>query len=174
MARPRTQLSASTNATIESMAATGGTAETITKALKARGVRGISRATVGRRLRELRGKVRVGRVGAKQSAPPPPPESETADIDLPASPEEIPDGLSLDVLRALFRKADRAASEALSRKDLATFGAMGRLVTALSEAIRKATPPEKVDPNDHPDMLSAAKRAREKLHRLVDQAVGCD
>lgn len=53
-------------------------------------------------------------------------------------------------------------------KDLATFAAMGRLVTGLSEAIRKATPPSTTDPNELPDMRSLADEFWAELHRLVD------
>jgi hypothetical protein len=46
---------------------------------------------------------------------------------------------------------------------------MGRLVTALSEAIRKATPPTPPDPNENPDMIVLAESVRKKLHDLLMQ-----
>ena len=182
MARKRTDHGSAVEARIAALAARGGTAETIAKALRTDGVKGVSARTIGRRLRELRGKVRVGRTTTRARAPKvelEPPElpapagsPPTADPPLPSSPDAIPEGLSLDMLHRLRAKADGAAQHALAQQDLATFAAMGRLVTGLSEAIRKATPPEKPDPEDSPDMIAAATRARETLHKLVDQAVG--
>lgn len=199
MARNRTNHGTDVEAQIAKMAGLGWTAEHIAKILKSKGVKGVSRATIGRRLRELRGKVRVGRAASSPKSKAKPAATKTraraaaAEVAEPTSPQppvtfidppdldidlsdisddEIPEGLSLDLLHRLRTKADRAASAALGAKDLATFAAMGRLVTSLSEAIRKATPPEKPDPNDNPDMVAAAKRARELLHRRVDQAVG--
>lgn len=179
MARPRTELGHAIEAKIGAMARAGKTAEEIAAQLKADGAKGVSRATIGRRLRELRGKVRVGRVATKKrSSSPRPPPSEpqppSTELELPESPDQIPDDLSIDTLKKLFQKANNAADHALGKNDLATFGSMGRLVTALGEAIRKATPPEKPDVNDQPDMIAAAERARKKLHELVDRAVGCD
>lgn len=178
MARKPNQLGDEADALIKTHMARGGSAESIAKALERSGVVGASRATVGRRMRELRGKVRAGRVTTKPASTPPPlppepvVESEAlVDPPLPASAEEIPEGLSLALLYRLRAKAEAAGEEALARKDLATFGAMGRLVTAVSEAIRKATPPTPPDPNEQPDMLALAKQVRERLHELLDKVV---
>ena len=185
MPRKRTKQSPKIDARMTALIAAGGTAESIAKALKAAGVKGVSRATIGRRLLEARGKSRVGRVRAapttkkpRASAPAasaPTSEDEPdveSELPLPRDPSEIPEGLSLDMLHRLLQKADRAASHALAKGDLATFGAMGRLVTSISEAIRKATPPPEADPNESPDMRAAAKRARDTLHRIVSQVIG--
>lgn len=176
MARKPNELGASANAKIKALMQRGGTAESIARELAAAGVKGASRATVGRRMRELRGNVRVGRVRAtKKTARAPvepdlPVESDTLeDPPLPTNAEEIPEGLSLALLYRLRAKAEAAGEHALKRKDLATFGAMGRLVTAVSEAIRKATPPAPPDPNEHPDMLALAERVRKDLHELLDK-----
>jgi len=168
---------------IATLVRAGRSADAIYEALRDAGLK-ISRATVGRRVRELRGKVRVGRVASapkktktRTAAPPrvaPPVDEPPVDSgpDLPGELEEIPEGLSIQTMQRLLVKADRAAQAAHATGDLATFGAMVSRVTNLSEAIRKATPPEPPDPNERPDMIAAAARAREMLHRLVDKVAG--
>lgn len=101
MARQKTELGAATEKRMKALLARGGTAESITKELRAAGLK-VSRATIGRRMRELRGAVRVGRVAKrpKEVAPesPPAPPSAGTDIPLPASPDAIPEGLSVEML----------------------------------------------------------------------------
>lgn len=198
MARKKTELGATVERRIEALAKRGGTAESIAKELKAAGVKGVSASTVSRRLREVRGRVRMKRVDAKRSSAPSsstttppapkgaPPASDEDDGDLvvppmidwnaddpdpplPTNPDKIPEGLDLQRLHRLREKADKAARLALANMDLTTFAAMGRLVTALSEAIRKATPPERPNPDDSPDMRALADDVIARLHRMIDQ-----
>ncbi len=169
MARKRSELGTKADTLIKRGVERGGTAESIARELRAQGLRGVSERTVGRRLRELRGARQAGRVKRKSVA-----ETSTAvEIPpLPASPEAIPEGANLETLQRWLGMADQGGQQALARSDLATMGAMGRLVASLCEAIRKGTPAETPDPNDQPDMIAAAARARELLHHAVDKALG--
>lgn len=178
MGRKRSDLGPSVEKRIASLMARGGTAVSISKALAAAGKK-VSTRTIGRRMRELRGDVAPMRVSASTSlrasyaAPEASePESEASDAPLPAAPEEIPEDTDLRQIERWLQRAEAMARKAVNLGDLAGMGQMGRLTSALLEAKRRATPPEKADPNDHPDMVAAAARAREMLHKMIDRAIG--
>jgi hypothetical protein len=180
MARTRTVFTPEVEAQIAAMLERGGTAESISSALTASGVRGASRATIGRRISERRGP--VGSLRAKSpsfaqelaaleppsSTPPPAPES---DGDLPASDEDIKtaDAGTLDRWLARAEAAGRAAA---TEGNLTALGAMGRLAVTLQEAKRKGTPIPKPDPNDAPDMVALGAEVAKRLHKMVDLVVG--
>jgi hypothetical protein len=90
---------------------------------------------------------------------------------LPDDPEEIPEGTDLQTLDWWLQLAARKGRAAERTENWPAMAQMGRLSAALFEAKRKATPPEVPDPNEHPDMVAAAKRAREQLHKLVESSV---
>ncbi len=133
----------------------GKSAGEIAAELKAAGVKGASKATVFRRLRDL------------QRAAVTPPE-------LPGSPDEIPEGADVETLDHWIAVAKTMGEQAQRDKNIAAIGAMGRLVATLLEHRRKAAPKHVDDPNDSLDMIAAAKKAREILHRYVARAVGRD
>lgn len=181
MARHRDELSARAEKLIAELAGRGATAEVIAKQLRAKKLAVVSARTIGRRLRELRGNVRAGRVSKKSSSSSTKTDRAAAldkaldaepDVALPSSPESIPEGLGLEVLHRMRKKAERAANAAMHAKDLANFAAMGRLVTSLNAEIRKATPPKQDDPNENPDMRELAEEVGGRLHKLIDQVAG--
>lgn len=175
--RKRKDLGHDVEALIRALMARGGTSESIARALAASGVRGVSRATIDRRMRELRGPVaapRAQRAGSRRSAPmprpAPPPPAPMADDELP-SEDAIPETAGIANLRRWLALADRGGRAALERGDLGTVGVMGRLIVALSAAIRKATPPALPRLEDQPDMRVVAERARAKLQTMIGLVV---
>lgn len=164
MPRKRTELSPLHEARLVALAGAGRTAEEIAAALAAEGVTGLSRATVARRLLDLRG---AQRVRGKASRPAPveaPP--------LPATPEDIPEGTDLETIERWLETAERMARKAEADGNLAGLGAMGRLAKGLLEAKRRATPPTPPDPNANPDMVALGAEVAKRLHKLVDDAAG--
>jgi transcriptional regulator with XRE-family HTH domain len=122
------------------------------------GAKGIPQAEIAQML-----DVSVGAV-SKYLIKPAPPEA----VD--EIPEEIPEGLPVDIVEKWIRKVDRLAEAAEAAKDFgAVNGLLAKLAT-LKEHQRKAAPPPKADPNENPDMIAAAKRGRETLHKLVESA----
>lgn len=179
MARKRTDLGARVEKKIAALLARGGTAESIAKALRAGGFTGVSARTIGRRMRELRGDVAPKRVSATAARRAEYATTEGAaapdsrdDAPLPTTPEAIPEDTDLAQIERWLERAESMGKKAVTLGDLAAMGQMGRLTSALLEAKRKATPPEKQDPLDQPDMLAAAARARAMLHKYIDQALG--
>lgn len=146
----------------------GGTAESITRQLLADGIE-VSRATVGRRMQELAGRVKEER--AKALAAPPKKKSSKAKTKrpLPSSPEDIPEDTDLDTLNDWLETAKRMGRVAEMDGDLEALARAGRLATSLLEAKRKATPPTKSDPNDQPDMLKLAADVSERMHAIIKQ-----
>ncbi len=172
MPRKKRAFSAKVEAQITTLMGAGGTAAAISKALLASGVKGASPATVGRRMRELRGDVRAVAAGSRAELRAAYAAPEPADSPMPTSPEAIPEGTALSQIERWLKRAEAMGKKAVAKGDLAGMGQMGRLTSALLEAKRKATPPEKDDPKDNPDMAAAAARARALLHKYIDQALG--
>ncbi|MCL2777730.1 MAG: hypothetical protein FWD73_06970 [Polyangiaceae bacterium] len=165
MARKRTVYGPDVEAKIRSGLERGQPAEAIAKELTAAGVKGASRATIDRRMREMRGRTAsprlfLGRRVAASDVPSPP---------LPESPEDIPSDADPDTIGRWIALAEQKGQDAANRGDLAGFGAMGRLAATLLEHRRKAAPPPRVDPNERPDMIAAKERARADFHRLIDR-----
>lgn len=140
----------------------GRTAAHIFETLSAQGVKGISVATITRRMRELRAGMRSPR------SVPPDPESDTA-IDIPESPEQIGADTPLEILDNWIATVARLGRKAAAVDDLDGIGKMGRLSAALLEARRKATPPVAADPNDNPDMVALGALVAEKFHKMINQ-----
>lgn len=97
--------------------------------------------------------------------------AEDSPEDLP-KPDAIPEDVDLEQIKRWLERAEMIGRVAFAKGDLAGMGQMGRLTSALLEAKRKATPPEKEDPKDNPDMAKVAAEARAKLHKYIDQALG--
>ena len=166
MARKRTALNEDR---IVALMARGRTAAQITEALAEAGI-DTSVATVTRRMRELRGKVRAAKrprlaapPGEGKVAPsaPPPPSS-------PDPPEEAaPSGLALEEYDALIRHYEDLSRAALGAGDESAAQGWARVALQHRVERRKAEPPPKQDPNERPDMVAAARRGREALHKLI-------
>lgn len=182
MPRKPMDLGPRTEKKIASLMKRGGTAESIEKALRAAGIKGVSRATIGRRMRELRGSVAAPRVSAdaarrahyaspEQSAEPPAPDSQSEE-DMPTTPEAIPEGAHIAQIDRWLKRAEVMGQKAAELGDVAAIGQMGRLSKSLLEARQKAEPLDKNDPKEQPDWLAAAARARVLLHRYIDKALG--
>lgn len=183
MPRTRIDLGTQVEKQIVALMARGGTAASIAASLRADGVAGVSQATIGRRMRELRGEANAARATRAKSAakkeaktrPVPPAASPAATRarpdDLPATPDAIPEDADLATIDRWLEIADRNGRVAENEGDMQTLGGMGRLTSMLLERKRKMRPPEKVDPNDSPDMRALAARVGAELHRLIDLAV---
>jgi len=172
MARKRAELGAESETRIAVGIHRGETAEQIAAALGG----SVSSRTIGRRMREIRGPVQSPRPGAKSPAaevvysPPPRDRESRPDVagNLPASPDEIPEGASLPELLSLLERCKSALASAEADKNLPLVGQMIRVAASLSETIRKATPPKQVDPNDAPDMVALRVEAARKWHEMID------
>lgn len=162
MARKRTELGPTLESRIVALMRAGGTADSITSQLGAEGV-GASRATIARRMQELRGQVKAAR--AERMAAPVVVEDET----LPGSPDAIPEGTDLATLDRWLQTAERMGEAAEADGDLQALAAAGRLSASLLEAKRKATPPSRPDPNENPDLIKLGKQVAERLHKMIDQ-----
>lgn len=131
----------------------GDSADAISKALG--GV--VSRATVGRRMSEMRygaGDVPAG----------------PAEAELPEDPENVPADTDPATVDKWIARVEKLAQVAELHQDAKRLGELGRLANTLFEAKRKATPIAKVDPNDAPDMIAAKEEARAAFRKLAKQA----
>lgn len=194
MGRKRSELTPAQEAKLRALMARGGTVETNTAALRAIGV-DISPATVARRMRELKGAVNAERAERMRAraAPPPAPipnplkapplakagkrsakkpkasEPPPPALPMPITPEGIPEATDPRTLDRWIETANRMGHQAESEGDLDNLAKMGRLVAALLEHRRKATPPEEPDPNEDPDMIAIAESVVKRLHDYVDK-----
>jgi hypothetical protein len=165
MARKKNELGDAVSDRILALMQAGGTAESITKQLRAEGVKKISRATIGRRMTELRPKVKKARAAALAKGSP------RTKAPLPSSPEEIPEDADLATIDEWLRDAKAMADAAYAAGDLDGFGKMGRLSSAFIIAKIKATPPKPPDPSERPDMIASRERARDEFHKLVKRVL---
>jgi hypothetical protein len=165
MPRKRNELGPNVEGQIAEFMKVGRTAQHIFETLSAQGVRGISVATITRRMREIRAGLRSSR-----AAPSAPESSE--DLDLPESPESIGADTPLEILDQWIAHVARLGRKAAAADDLDGIGKMGRLSAALLEARRKATPPPVADPNDSPDMVALGALVAEKFHSMISRVVG--
>lgn len=168
MSRKREEFGTDGDAMLRQLLERGGTAATITAALKGAGYV-CSTATVGRRMREIRGTVGAPRKDA------PPIDGDEGDAmptaeDLIATIDALPEDASLSNLESLMRDAKHALRDAQAAKNLPLVGQMIRVCAGLAETIRKATPIPPPDPSLNPDFIAAAKRAREGLLKLIDSS----
>ena len=115
--------------------------------------------------------VRVPRPPAPAPPPPvvpPPPPSDPGGDD----PDPIDfAGADLETLNSWIERTDRLAKKADTEGNVAGFASLSRLLLVAFRARAALRPPPPPDPNANPDMVAAGKRAREKLHELVDRAL---
>lgn len=169
MATTRMQLGEAGDARLRALTRAGGTAVSVSATLRAEGWP-VSRATVQRRMQELRGKVRPGRPNAKPQRPVAPVAAPEA-TPLPSEPEDVPDGASLPELAALLERCKAALTAAEDEGNLPLVGQMIRVAAAITETMRKATPPARPDPNDSPDMVALGKAVAERVHEMIAMVV---
>lgn len=167
MAKKRIELGPEAEAIITARMARGDSLDEICKDYK------VSRATIARRMRELRGKVPAAKAALlaesrkKRAAPAPARPTGVEEGDSPAM------DLSLDsTLReidAQLEVAKQKAEEASALGNAEEHATYMRMVIALLEARRKATPAPKIDPNESPDMIAAAEAARTRLFGIAEK-----
>lgn len=169
MGRKRIELGPDANAQIVAGMVRGASADELALQFK------VSRPTMQRRMRELRGKVPEARekaVAQKMVTPSTLSRAAaTAPTDDDASDVEAFGDATLKQIDEWLAVAKRKAEEAAATQNAEEHATYMRMVIALLEARRKATPPPKIDPNESPDMIELAKQAREKLHKLADALV---
>lgn len=173
MPRKRTEWPASAERKLGGLVRKGLTAAEIAAQLTADGVPGASVATVGRRMRELRGVVRA----TKQAKAAPVAEAPAAVepvarvlADVPEDADEL-DAAPMAQIDLWLERIDGAWAAAERDSNLAAQASLAARATALLEAKRKGSPPPVQDPNDAPDLIDAAKTAREKIMRKLEQAI---
>jgi hypothetical protein len=167
MARKPNPLSQDHEQRLITLMKAGRTAAQIADALAAEGVKGLSRATVGRRMRELRGPTRLTPPAASKA-----PRAEPVEAPLPSSPDAIPEGTDLEQIERWLETAERNARAAEADGNLAGLGAMGRLAKGLLEAKVKARPTPPPDPNQNPDMQKLGADVSVRFLKLIDEAAG--
>jgi hypothetical protein len=140
---------------------------------------GVSRPTMQRRMRELRGRVPAARaentaahrakISPPSAAAPPSPPSTPAEPDGDAL--YVPEDSTLQEIDKWLAVAKERAEHAAASDNAEEHATYMRMIIALIEARRKAAPVPKTDPNDQPDMIEAAKRVRKRWHDLADNLV---
>lgn len=71
----------------------------------------------------------------------------------------------------MIAEVKSAADAAKANGNLGAYASLMSRLVALLEHQRKVTPAQPPDPNEHPDMIAAAKRARDRLHALIESAL---
>lgn len=166
MGRKRIELGPDAVSQIRAMKEAGHSAEAIADAL------GISPATVKRRIAELKGKVPPAAVLRPKAPAPELPRAPTSEGDIEEVADEVvTEGTSLAQIDEWLKVARERANAAADHGDSDNHIKYMRLAAMLLEAKRKATPIPKADPNEHPDMVEAAERVREKWHALAESLV---
>lgn len=168
--RPRLQIDLAIAAQMEAMAAAGASPAKIARAT------GLAIGTVKRRVAELRDGISASRAAAtalRQSSPvlpsaPPAGDSDDGSVVLPDGAPVVPPDASLDEIEHWLSEAKAAATLAKDRGETDNYQRWMRLVHVFIEARRKAMPPPKIDINDRPDMIEAAKMVRKRWFDLAD------
>jgi hypothetical protein len=167
MGRKRVELSSADEAEIATRSARSESVRTIESALAGR----VSRATIDRRVRELKAgtpQKRSRRPGGIPAAPPTPkPDSVDAE-DIPVNP---PDGTPLETIDRWLARVELAATQAEKTGNLQAISSLSMRAASLTEARRKAMPLPKPDPNDDPDMIEMGALAEKRLFQLIDDAL---
>jgi hypothetical protein len=133
----------------------GETPGTVHAALLARGVSKVSLSTVKRR---------AALVEPATPSVPTYPLTEPDEDEEEGAPEDDPLFGTYD---GVLRDVERLGRLARANSNLGLLARCEALKISALEAKRKAAPPEVPDPNEAIDMIAAAKRARDTLHRLI-------
>ncbi len=169
MARKRRELTPEHEAHLRALMTRGSTVEDATKALNAAGA-GTSQATVGRRMREMRGEVNAER--ASRMTPASTPTHEGARTrPFPTTPEDIPEDATPDDLNWYEAESQRLADAAAEAGDLKAWGNLARVGMTARDQRRKEAPPVKEDPNDRPDMVKLGAEVEARFFKMIDLVV---
>jgi hypothetical protein len=128
---------------------------------------GTSRATAARRMRALKPGVGAVRRASRAAAAPAPVAKKAA--PLPEPDEEIAESTSLEQIGEWLRMAKDEAEAARSAGDVDNLGKMLRIASTLLALQQKHTPVAPPDPNDNPDFIAAAERAKKRWLDLLDR-----
>lgn len=139
-------------ARVAAMVAKGMTVDAVYASLKRSG-KSVSRATVGRM---------VGRLGTQPATT----------VAVPDAPEAEPVGDLLGPLRELIPKLTEMVERAMVDDESQVVNAGLRTLSQLTAQLARLEPPIPPDPNDHPDMVAAARACRAKLVDYVERARG--
>lgn len=101
----------------------------------------------------------------RAAEPPAPPVAPVVDEPPPADAD-------VSTLRRWMVRLEALANAAEADGNLQAFTNLQRAMRDTWDRIRKAEPPAREDPNEAPDMVAAANRARTKLHEMLDRALG--
>jgi hypothetical protein len=132
---------------------------------------------VGVPLRTLQRKLgphKAQRAKARKRTPKPTPAPAT--VSPSAGGDDLPENLAevltestpFEQIDRWLKKAEEKADKADADDDDDNHVKYVRLAKDLFEARRKAMPIPKEDPNEHPDMLAAASKVRERWHALAE------
>lgn len=157
MGRKRIELAPEQEAEISTRIARGETSEAIHAALKG----AISKSTVDRRVRELRGKA---------------PDSQIANGETPETVEAVPDNppetTNLEQVEAWIAILNRGCKAAELRGDLRAVASIAAKVATLMALRHRMAPLPQLDPNDRPDFKALAKQGRalllQRVHAVFD------
>ena len=72
-------------------------------------------------------------------------------------------------LERTIASLERVAAQAEADKDVGRVVAAQRAITQAMALAARLAPPPRVDVDDRPDMVAAAKRGRERMHALLDR-----
>lgn len=88
-----------------------------------------------------------------------------------APPSPSPDDDPVAMLRSSVGDLRDLAAIAKASGEITEFASLSRAINQTIALAAKLSPPPPVDPNENPDMKEAAKRARTRLHELLDRAL---
>jgi hypothetical protein len=78
--------------------------------------------------------------------------------------------IDLEPIKALLPKLTAMAEKAMIDDEAKEANSLLRTITQLATQIARLEPPPVHDPNEHPDMVQAAKECRKKLQEYVEKA----
>lgn len=113
----------------------------------------------------------ISNAEAGPSSPAPEPAGAVAPAEVAALPYDAAPADFLPLLQRQVVALETLAAEAAQGKNLSGFTQVQRVLNTTVALIAKLRPPVPPDPEARPDMQAAAKRAREKLLRLVEKAL---
>lgn len=86
-----------------------------------------------------------------------------------AKVEKPKQNTDLDSIRSLIPKLSKVIDRALEDDEITIVNGVSRTMSTLTTLVSKLEPPVLDDPNEQPDMVDAAARFRDKMHKLWDK-----
>lgn len=146
MGRPR-KYDKALESRVHSLAASGMTVEAVYELLRREGNLEVSRPTIGRIM---------------MSAP--------SAGSAPQARDAAPEAIDIAPLKALIPKLTELVERAIIDEEPTVINSSLRTLGHLTTQLSRLEPPPPVDPNQHPDMVVAAAKARGKLTEYVERA----